>query len=78
MVHPLVGVVSGFLKAADVSLATFSHIHPLTSDSQEASNNFVWMRSLADTAAEYIARAASITPRDMDIDWNKAIETFDM
>jgi hypothetical protein len=77
MIEPLIGVVAGFLKAANVSFTIQWHSHSLKFESQEASNNFEWMRWLAATAAEYIVRIAVICPREIDNRWTKAIEGLD-
>ena len=64
MVQPLIGVVAGFLHAADVSCTFIIYI--ILWDAygfiKQACNNFEWMRWLSTTAAECVIGIAMRCP----------------
>jgi len=79
MVQPLIGVVAGFLKAADVSsvMIIFSGVLTLLGPStQRAANNFEWMRWFASTGAQYVVRVAVLSPEEVEERWTQAISAL--
>ena len=88
MVQPLIGVVAGFLHAADVSCTFIIYI--ILWDAygfiKQACNNFEWMRWLSTTAAECVIGIAMRCPEKTEkteqieqtkqTEWAGAIETL--